>query len=60
MEDAQLCDGDVLPNEVNVDLDVFCPPMVNRVAGHVHSRDIVAVCHSGPRDVAVELTEELS
>jgi hypothetical protein len=60
MEDAQLSGGDTLPDEVNVDLDVFRPPMVNRVAGHIHSRDIVTVCHSGLRDAAVELIEELS
>jgi hypothetical protein len=36
MEYAQLPDG---PYEVNINLDVFRPPMVNRIGGHVHSHE---------------------
>lgn len=57
MEYAQLPDGDALPDEVNINLDVFRPPMVNRIAGHVHSRDVVAVRHGSLRDAAVKLAE---
>jgi len=43
MEDADITSGNVLPNEVQIDLDVLGSLMLNGVGGHVDGTDVVAV-----------------
>jgi hypothetical protein len=45
---------------VDVKLDVFGSLMMNRILHHVHRRNIIAVCHRGALNVAVQLAEKLS
>ena len=59
MEHTELAKRHLLSNKMNVELDVLRALVMNRVRGHVHRRDVVAVGHGHLVDGAVELTEEL-
>lgn len=60
MKDTEFAERNLLPNEVDVDLDVLGPPVMDRVGRHVDTRDVVTVDNRGFGDVHAELTEELS
>lgn len=49
MKDAKLPQGHLLSDEVDVQLYVFCAPMVDWVGRHVHGGDVVAVGDRGGR-----------
>jgi hypothetical protein len=49
----KLANGDLFPHEVYVNLYVFGAVVVNPIARHIHTRDVVAVCHGGLGNVAV-------
>ena len=53
VEDANLPQGHLLANEVDVDLDMLGATVVDRVSSHVDGANIVAVdhCSQGYRDV---------
>jgi hypothetical protein len=59
VSNAKFTQGNSFPNEMYVDLDVFHPPMVNRVAGHVDDLDIIAKGHHSTVDRAMELAQKL-
>jgi hypothetical protein len=59
VSDAKFTQGNTFPNEMYVDLNVFHPPMVYRVAGHVDCRDIVAEGHRSAVNRAMELAQKL-
>jgi hypothetical protein len=42
-------------DEVQVNLNVFCPLMLNWVRRHVHGADVVAVDHRGPQRWVMKL-----
>ena len=54
---TELAERDLLPHEVDVELDMFGATMVHRVRRHVDRRNIVAVDHRGFGDDDVKLTE---
>lgn len=60
MEDAHLAERHALPNEVQVDLHVFCTLVLDRVSGHVHRTHIVTIDNSGTRRGLMKLAKELS
>ena len=60
MKNMELAECNLLSDEMNVELDVFGPPMMNWIACHVHRRNVVAVRDRGALDVAVQLAEKLS
>ena len=41
MYNAKIAEGHLLSDKMNVQLDVFCPPMMNGIGGHIHGRDVV-------------------
>jgi phage-related protein len=43
MEVAYLIDGDLLTNEVEINLNMLCAPVLYRVGGEVDNIDIVTV-----------------
>ncbi len=47
MKDANVAKIHLLPNKVDVQLDVLSAAMMNRVGGEVDSGDIVTVHHCG-------------
>jgi hypothetical protein len=53
MEDANLPQGHLLTNEVDVDLDMLGATVVDRISSHVDGANVVAVdhCSQGNRDV---------
>ena len=59
MHDAELADGNLFLDEVDVELDVLGVLVMYGVAGHAHRRDAVAVCHRSLRDGAMELAEQM-
>ena len=60
MEYPNIADGDPVAHEVQVDLHMLCPLMLNRVGGEVHGADVVAVDERALGERAVELRQELS
>ena len=60
MEDAHLAKRHTLPDEVQVDLHVFCTLVLDRVRGEIRRTDVVTVDHSSTRRWATELVEKLS
>jgi len=60
MEYPNIADCDPIAHEVQVDLHVFRPLMLNGVAGEVHGADVVAVDERALGNRAVELRQELS
>ena len=60
MENPNIADGDPVAHEVQVDLHVLRPLMLNGVGGEVHGTDVVAVDERSLGKRAVELSQELS
>ena len=57
MENPNIADGDPVANEVQVDLHMVGPLVLNRVGGEVHRADVVAVDESALGKRAVELSQ---
>ena len=60
MENPNIADGDPVAHEVQVDLHVLRPLMLNVVGGEIHGADVVAVDERALGEQAVELRHELS
>ena len=60
MEDPNVADSDPVANEVQVDLHMLRPLMLNRVGGEIHGADVVAVDERALGERAMELRQELS
>ena len=60
MRDTKFSNGDLLSDEVDVELYVFGSSMMDGVPGHVHRRDVVAEgqCRGGNLDE--ELAEKMA
>jgi hypothetical protein len=59
MEDAEVAELHVFPDEVDVELNVFGAFVVHRIGGHVHRGHVVAVGYRGLGEGALEFAEEL-
>ena len=59
MRDTKFSNGDLLSDEVDVKLYVFCSSMVNRVPGHIHRGDVVAESRCRGGYLHKELAEEM-
>jgi hypothetical protein len=60
MKDADLTVGNLLSNEMKINLHMFCALMLNGVDGEVHDADVVAVDESVARWRSLELMQELA
>jgi len=60
MEDPNIADSNLAANEVQVDLHILCPLMLNGVSGEIHSADVVAVDERALGVRAMELRQELA
>ena len=60
MEDPNIADSDPVANEVQVDLHMLRPLMLNGVGGEIYGADVVAVDERALGERAVELRQELS
>ena len=43
MENPNLTEGDTLPNKVEINLNVLCALMLDRIGGEVDNTDIIAI-----------------
>jgi hypothetical protein len=59
MEDADLTDGDLLSDKMEINLHMLDALILNGVDGEVHDTDLVAVDKGAPRRQAFELMEQL-
>ena len=57
---SELSNGDLLSDEMNVELNVLCTPVMNGIPRHIHRGDIVAECHRCCWYFAEELAEEVA
>ena len=48
MEDPNIADGDLIPNEVEIDLHMLGPLVLDRIGGEVHRIDVVAIDQRAP------------
>ena len=60
MQDAYMADGELLSDEVEVDLNVFCLLMLNWVCGQVDSTNIVTVYRGTAAKRAVKFLQQLA
>jgi hypothetical protein len=60
VQDADITDGNVFPDEVEVDLDILCTLMLNGVGREVDDIAVVALDKSALQQWSMELLEELS
>ena len=60
MKDPNLAQGDLLMDEVNINLNVFRATMMNGIGCHVDNDDIVAVDNRRRSNGNMELLQELA
>ena len=60
MENPNIADGDPVAHEVQVDLHILCPLMLDGVSGEIHGADVIAVDECALGERAVEIRQELS
>ena len=60
MEDPNIADSNPVVNEVQVDLHMLRPLMLNGVGGEIHGADVVTVDERALGERAMELRQELS
>jgi hypothetical protein len=60
MQNTKITNGDSLPDEVKIDLNVLGALMLHRVGGHVDGTDVVAVDQCGAPKRGMQLQEKLT
>jgi hypothetical protein len=60
MENPNIANSHPVSNEVQVNLHMLRPLMLNRIGGEVHGADVVAVDECALGERAVKLSQELS
>jgi hypothetical protein len=60
MEDADLTDGDLFSDEVQINLHMLGALVLNGVIGEVHGTDVVAVDECTPRRRRLEFQQQLA
>lgn len=60
LQNAELSESNTFPDEVNVQLHVLSPTMVNWILRQINSRYIVVVDHRGLVDLDVELSKQVA
>ena len=60
MKNPNLTERHLLTNEVDVDIDVLCAAMLDRVTGHVNSTDVITEDNSRGRKGTMKLKKKLA
>jgi hypothetical protein len=55
MKNANSAKGDLLPYKMDIDLDVFCPPMLHWIMRQVNRTDIITEDNCGSGDRSMKL-----
>jgi hypothetical protein len=59
MQNTKIANGDSLPDEVKIDLNVLGSLMLNRVGDHVDNTDVVAIHQCGAPERGMQLHKKL-
>jgi hypothetical protein len=59
MQNTKITNGDSLPNEVKIDLNVLGSLMLNRVGGHVDNTNVVTIHQCGAPERGMQLEKKL-
>ena len=57
MENSNMTEGDTLPNKVEINLNVLCALMLDRVGGEVDNTDVVAINQGGTTKMVAKLSK---
>jgi hypothetical protein len=60
MENPNIADSHPIANEMQVNLHMFSPLMLNQIGGELHGADVVTVDKRALGERAVKLSQELS
>jgi hypothetical protein len=60
MDNSNVTEGDLLSNEVEIDLNMFCPLMLHRVAREIYSTNVVTIDQSSMAGRVLKLEKQLS
>ena len=60
MKNSKITNGNPLPNEVEINLNMLGSLMLNRVGGHVDGADVVTIHQCGTAKGSTKLLEELA
>jgi hypothetical protein len=60
MENSNVTEGDLLSNEVEIDLNMFCLLMLHRIAGKIYNTNAVTIDQSGTARRVLKLEKQLS
>ena len=60
MKDTKITNGNPLPDEVEVNLNMLGALMLNRIGGHVDGADVVTIHQCGLAEGGVQLLQELT
>jgi hypothetical protein len=55
MQNPNLTEGDTLPNKVEINLNMLCALMLDRISGEVGNTDVVAINQGGTAKVVAKL-----
>jgi hypothetical protein len=58
VQDTDITDGNAFPDEVEIDLDILCTLVLNRIGGEVDGANVTAVDEIALRQRSMELLEE--
>jgi hypothetical protein len=47
MKYTSFTEGNSITNKVEINLDMLGPLVLNRIGGHIHGTDIIAIDHGG-------------
>ena len=60
MDNSNVTEGDLLSNEVEIDLNMFCLLMLYRIAGKIYNTNAVTIDQSGTARRVLKLEKQLS
>ena len=60
MKNSKITNGNPLPNEVEINLNMLSSLMLNRVGGHVDRADVVTIHQGGAAKKGMELLKKLT
>jgi hypothetical protein len=60
MQNTKITNGDALPDEVKIDLNVLGSLMLNQVGGHVDGTDVIAIHQCGVPKRGMQLQKKLA
>jgi hypothetical protein len=60
MKNPSMTKGNLLPNKVEINLNMLRSLMLHWVAGEIHSTDVITIDHCGSARRVIKLNQQLS